>query len=309
MAIRRGRQPQAGLALPGLHRRHHRPVRCHRGPRDPTQHHCPVRAARPAQPRYRVIASDVTEGDPGNGERLAFLYDSKRVQPSGLVVVGEVVLPTAATSTVQQFARTPYAAGFVRHDTDFILTTVHVLWGKSPSDRIAELTAIATWMRTWADRPQDWNRNLLVLGDFNLDRIDDPLFDAFVSTGLWPPTELNHVPRTIFDNDKQHHFYDQIAWFSDPLNRTCPPCSTACATPSAAAASTSSPTPYGTSPNPGLLAHQRPLPTLGRDRRDTTPATPTPARMTGGTADCLAPGLMEAVNRRRARAARCWLTG
>ena len=165
-------------------------------------------------PQYRVIASDVTEGDPGNGERLAFIYDAARVQPSGLV--GEIVLPTEATSDVEQFARTPYAAGFVRASTDFILTTVHVLWGKAPADRIGELTAFATWMREWAERPQDWNRNLLVLGDFNLDRIDDPLFDAFASTGLWPPAELNGVPRTIFNDDSSRHFYDQIAWFSDP---------------------------------------------------------------------------------------------
>lgn len=171
-------------------------------------------------PRYHVIASDVSEGGPGNGERLAFIYDAERVQPSGLV--GEIVLPAGATSNVEQFARTPYAAGFVRADVEFILTTVHVLWGKAPADRIAELTAFAAWMRRWADRPQDWNHNLLVLGDFNLDRMDDPLFDAFASTGLWPPTELNHVPRTIFDNDKSRHFYDQIAWFSDPTKPDLP---------------------------------------------------------------------------------------
>ncbi len=62
----------------------------------------------------------------------------------------------------------------MRDATEFILTTVHVLWGKKPADRIGELTAFATWMRGWAGRPNDWNRNLLVLGDFNLDRIDDP---------------------------------------------------------------------------------------------------------------------------------------
>jgi hypothetical protein len=32
------------------------------------------------------------------------------------------------------------------------------------------------------------------LGDFSLDRICDPLCEAFISTGLWPPTELNAVP-------------------------------------------------------------------------------------------------------------------
>lgn len=75
-------------------------------------------------------------------------------------------------------------------------------------------------MRAWADRPDDWNTNLLVLGDFNLDRLDNPLYEAFVSTGLYPPAELNTVPRTIFDNAKTQHFYDQIAWFSTPTGQS-----------------------------------------------------------------------------------------
>lgn len=172
-------------------------------------------------PRYRVIASDVTEGDPGNGERLAFVYDSERIQPSGLV--GELVLPRRATGPVEQFARTPYAAGFVRDGRDFVLTTVHVLWGKAPKDRLGELTAFAEWMRDWADRPRDWNRNLFVLGDFNLDRQGDPLYDAFVATGLWPPAELDEVPRTVFDDDNSRHYYDQVAWFNDPTKPDLPP--------------------------------------------------------------------------------------
>jgi endonuclease/exonuclease/phosphatase family metal-dependent hydrolase len=162
---------------------------------------------------WRAIVSDVTEGDAGNGERLAFLFNTDRVQPSGLV--GELVLPDVATAPVRQFARSPYAAGFSRGATEFILTTVHVLWGDDPSERIPELTAFAEWMLEWAKRKSDWNTNLLVLGDFNLDRLGDPLYDAFVSTGLWPPEELNDVPRTIFDDDRENHFYDQIAWFTD----------------------------------------------------------------------------------------------
>lgn len=42
-------------------------------------------------PHWQVIISYVSEGSGGNGERLAFLYDSTRFQPSGLV--GENVLP------------------------------------------------------------------------------------------------------------------------------------------------------------------------------------------------------------------------
>ncbi len=76
-------------------------------------------------PDYRVIASDVTEGDQGNGERgtrNGYVYDTTRVQPSGLV--GEIVLPPQAQNEVRQFARNPYAAGFVRNGVEFILTTV-----------------------------------------------------------------------------------------------------------------------------------------------------------------------------------------
>jgi len=59
--------------------------------------------------------------------------------------------------------------------------------------------------------------NLIALGDFNIDRQGDPLYDAFTSTGLRPPDPLNFVPRTVFDDPAvapdRHHFYDQIARF------------------------------------------------------------------------------------------------
>jgi hypothetical protein len=164
--------------------------------------------------RWQVIVSDVAEGSAGNGERLAFLYDTERVRPSGMV--GEIVLPPVGDAPQRQFARTPYTASFARARTEFTLASVHILWGTNPEERLPEITALAEWMRRWAGRPNDWNTNLIVLGDFNLDRIGDPLYEAFIATGLWPPTELNTVPRTIFDDDKTQHFYDQIAWFSQP---------------------------------------------------------------------------------------------
>lgn len=168
---------------------------------------------------WRLLTSDVTEGSAGNGERLTFLYRTDRVQPSGLV--GEIVLPPTATGDpADQFARTPYAASFTRCGVDFILATVHVIWGDHPTERLPEITEIAQWMRAWTDRPDDWNNNLLLLGDFNLDRLDDPLYQAFVSTGLFPPAEMNDAPRTIFDRDDARRFYDQIAWFSTPTGES-----------------------------------------------------------------------------------------
>ena len=45
-------------------------------------------------PDWSLLMSDVTAGARGNTERLAYIYDRRRVQPSGLA--GEVVLPPTA---------------------------------------------------------------------------------------------------------------------------------------------------------------------------------------------------------------------
>jgi hypothetical protein len=54
------------------------------------------------------------------------------------------------------------------------------------------------------------------LGDFNIDRTGDKIYDAFTSTGLYVPQGLNRVPRSIFSDPHRpdlNKFYDQIAWF------------------------------------------------------------------------------------------------
>jgi hypothetical protein len=55
---------------------------------------------------------------------------------------------------------------------------------------------------------------------FNIDRRGDPLWEALTSTGLKTPQALNDVPRTIFDDPQDHHFYDQIAWFEENCSKS-----------------------------------------------------------------------------------------
>src|SRR5215208_7064696 len=117
-------------------------------------------------PEWGFTLTDVTKGDAGNNERMAFLFD-----------------------------------------------TLHVDYGSS-QERIDELRAIAEWLSAWAEQEDEWNHNLIALGDFNIDRRGDPLYDAFTSTGLTPAPGLSDVPRTIFQSGKEK-FYDQIAWFID----------------------------------------------------------------------------------------------
>jgi endonuclease/exonuclease/phosphatase family metal-dependent hydrolase len=171
-------------------------------------------------PDWSFLMTDVTKGDAGNGERMAFLFDNRKVKLSGLaaelVIPAEELADPAITPDAldRQFARTPYAVSFLCGGKTFILVTLHVKYGDNAADRIPELKAIATWMDEWARDINTYNHNLIALGDFNIDRQDDPLFQAFVSTGLQVPADLNTVPRTIFDQGDGNKFYDQIAWFT-----------------------------------------------------------------------------------------------
>lgn len=167
-------------------------------------------------PAWAVLLTDVTAGDKGNSERLAYLYDTRRVTLSGLS--GEIVLaPHEGTGeAVEQFDRTPFIAGFRARNEHFTLLTAHIRYGDAPADRIDELRRIAQHTakeirdRTRAGQSAE-EPNLLVLGDFNIDkRQGNPLFDAFVEEGLWVPTPLQHV-RTTTGQVAKH--YDQIAWF------------------------------------------------------------------------------------------------
>ena len=170
-------------------------------------------------PNWAVLLSDVTAGERGNHERLAYVYDRRRVTPSGLA--GEIVLPPSAEGDpVEQFDRTPYVVGFRSGEERFALLTAHIRYGNTPADRVEELKALARHSarelrdRARADHAEEMN--LIVLGDFNIDsRTNNPLFDAFVAEGLVVPTPLLNVT-TTFGSQAKH--YDQIAWFMGDLN-------------------------------------------------------------------------------------------
>lgn len=171
---------------------------------------------------WSFVLTDVNYGDPGNGERLAFLFDTTRVKLSGLAC--ELVVPenlntpfaTPANAFQRQFVRAPYAVAFRAGTQTFVLVTLHVIYGNAAADRQAELAGIAKWLRNWAEQEDDYGHNLICLGDFNIDRAGDPQYAAFTSTGLTPAPAHQSLPRTVFDDPSTadlESFYDQIAWF------------------------------------------------------------------------------------------------
>ena len=177
--------------------------------------------------KWSFLMTDITLGSAGNNERMAYIFDTERVQVSGLaceiVVPPEWVKEISPDALQKQFARTPYAVSFRAGKTTFILVTLHVDYGDAAAERVPELKALARWMADWAKRSTKWHHNLLTLGDFNIDREHDDLWKAFTSTGLTVPEDMRHIPRTIFadaDSPTTDKYYDQIAWFTSGKRKT-----------------------------------------------------------------------------------------
>ncbi len=195
-------------------------------------------------PDWSFILTDVTKGTAGNDERMAFVFDARRVKPSGLAA--ELVLPPEwggqaidERARTRQFARTPYAVSFASigrgYSATFILVTLHVLFGSKSADRVHELEAIAQWLAAEARDINAYDQNLIALGDFNIDRVGDPNYEAFVSTGLriQPSSRLCLAPSSAGMTPAA----TTTKWRGSPVSRGHPHCP--CATQTTAAVSTS----------------------------------------------------------------------
>jgi exonuclease III len=172
---------------------------------------------------WSYMFTDVTEGKPGNGERLAFVFDTRKVKFGGLA--GEMVLPAFEDKDpetgqiiyrpIRQLARTPYLCGFKAGWANFLLTTVHILYGESVKEdpaRVEEIRSLATTMARRADNKFEWSNNIILLGDFNIFDPKDKTFTAITDAGFVIPSELQQLP----SNALRNKFYDQIAFKVKP---------------------------------------------------------------------------------------------
>jgi endonuclease/exonuclease/phosphatase family metal-dependent hydrolase len=163
---------------------------------------------------WKYLVTDTTEGAPGNDERLAFLYDTSKVEFTGLA--GELVLPDVTKADgsvvpVRQIVRTPFTAGFSTAWVDLQLATVHILYGEDKPDsagRIAEISTVAKFLAARAADPQSASPNLVLLGDFNIYDRSDATMKALTDAGWSVPAELHALPGSNVPKDR---FYDQMA--------------------------------------------------------------------------------------------------
>ncbi len=169
---------------------------------------------------WSFIVTDVTRGDEGNNERLAFVFDQRRVRLSGLA--GELVLSARDTTRLKigrQFARTPFLVSFVSAGNPFTLASVHVIWGDDVPQRAHEAAALADLLKLTVkdpspETPDDFRRKLIALGDFNIARTGDAGYRALVDNGLTPDPALANLPRTLGETPGKTSAFDQIAWIA-----------------------------------------------------------------------------------------------
>ena len=172
---------------------------------------------------WDYLVTDVTFGTSGNSERMAFIFDRRKVRFAGLAA--EIVLAKPPNKEVLQLARTPYVAGFRAGWAQINLCTVHIYYGKSVKDdprRVEEICGLAKMLADNAGQfrsgraPKNDDtigakgENLLLLGDFNIFNREDVTMEGLSSAGFVVPRGLEAIPGSNVKKDKH---YDQIAYF------------------------------------------------------------------------------------------------
>jgi endonuclease/exonuclease/phosphatase family metal-dependent hydrolase len=157
-------------------------------------------------PQWQFFVTDMTDGRSGNQERMAFVWDTSKVQFRN--IVGEIVIPAENLEPGEkQFARTPFVAAFQAGWFKFKICTVHIYYGEDSGEglqrRIKEIDNIA---KTLARRADEDGENYILLGDFNIMSPGHETFKALTRHGFTVPEGIG--PSNL-GNDM---YYDQIAF-------------------------------------------------------------------------------------------------
>ncbi len=162
---------------------------------------------------WKYLITDVTKGTRGNSERIAFIYDTRKVSFGGLA--GEIVIPPLeemkkTIGPSDQLYRTPYIVGFRSAWFKFEICSVHIVYGESKADdpaRIEEINKIATFVAKESKDKNAWAKNWILLGDFNIFKPTDETFNAIIKAGFIIPEESK-----ITTNIGRDKYFDQIAF-------------------------------------------------------------------------------------------------
>ena len=163
-------------------------------------------------PYWQVVYSDYIADWGGNWERNAYLYDKRAVVFTGLAA--EADAPRKKNKETGEYVpafswwRKPYIASFRAGSFDFVLITAHIRWGVKAEDRVKPLVLLAQWVDKRRKEPYAVDKDVILMGDFNIPKIGDPLYEAITSKGLKAPEAL--IATELGSNLARNKRYDQI---------------------------------------------------------------------------------------------------
>ena len=163
---------------------------------------------------WDAIYSDVA----GNYERLGYLFNSKRVMPTGLAAElamrGYERQRIAIDDIVEEFEgfnRNPYMISFKADEFEFTMVNVHLYWS-SYALRQLETKALSKWAKLRVNKSFPPNNDIILIGDFNMPKLNDndKIYNLLTENGLYVPKYNTELIGTNLAGDKH---YDELAFF------------------------------------------------------------------------------------------------
>lgn len=138
-------------------------------------------------PDYRAEFSFEAPGPGGNGERLGFIYDSRKVRFGDISTT--IVFDNAGIegSRSGQPSRPPFLAEFVVNDRRFFAMVAHAYFGQASGERFERRLQELRIMTSGLDRMLARNFPevpALLAGDLNVSRADGPEMRALLDNGF-----------------------------------------------------------------------------------------------------------------------------
>jgi endonuclease/exonuclease/phosphatase family metal-dependent hydrolase len=162
-------------------------------------------------PYWSAVFSDYIADAGGNEERIAYIFDTRAVQFTGMAAETDGPREKNNTTGVYEpkfsWWRKPYMASFKAGSFDFVALSVHIQWG-AEAGRERELEELAKWVQSYQKDEYRLDRDVILMGDFNIDSFDSNLYKAVARYGLSAPGVI--IQSSFGSNLSANKRYDQI---------------------------------------------------------------------------------------------------
>lgn len=160
---------------------------------------------------WDVVFSDYIPDAGGNKERIAYIFDTRAVQFTGMAAETDGPRKKNRTTGVYEpkfsWWRKPYMASFKAGSFDFVALSVHIQWG-TKAGRKKALEELAKWVKSYMKDEYRVDRDIILMGDFNIDSFKSELYKAISKYGLRAPDAI--IQSEFGSNLAKEKRYDQI---------------------------------------------------------------------------------------------------